>query len=506
MPDLVLILGWAGGILGTYLLLFWLAAWWARRTPNDIDDVVVGVLQWPVLLLVILSAILNLTGNSDLSGSAKNTVSTVGNILRIGVTTWGVWRMTRDTILYYGRELAKRSEASFDDVLIPVLDVLAPVVVIGVGAILMLRLLGADISTVVLTTGGAALVIGLALRDTLGNILSGLVLLIDTPFRFGDLIIWDGIVCQIKRIGLRVTTLYNTEEHSDIYVPNSVLAQSKLTNLTRPSPDLRVPIEVSLPGDMRVEQAEGLLRETADANPYTLGYLPSKLVAIQRALAFAPPKSELQQELRWGLLALRRERQLDRQVARIMTMLDRLLLVIRGAEKGGFSEEEHVAIAAELDILDRSDEPMKKAMRLWATARTRDPHLRAYSEERARLMSDAESRIQALDRHLQELRTHLKRLGLYDMQRLDDLVVEFRDWLPCMFKPITPAWKYPSFSLKCAGTGQTTLQLVVYVDDIHLEGFLRRQRAIAALSQAATAALIHAQIPDEGTVRVTPAT
>ncbi len=52
MPDIYLMFTWAGAILGAYVLLFWILAWWARRTPNDIDDVVVGVLQWPVLLFL----------------------------------------------------------------------------------------------------------------------------------------------------------------------------------------------------------------------------------------------------------------------------------------------------------------------------------------------------------------------------------------------------------------------------------------------------------------------
>ncbi len=40
---------------------------------------------------------------------------------------------------------------------------LAPVVIVGTGAILMLRMIGADLSTVVLTTGASALIVGLAL-------------------------------------------------------------------------------------------------------------------------------------------------------------------------------------------------------------------------------------------------------------------------------------------------------------------------------------------------------
>lgn len=489
MPEFSVILAWAGAIVGAYVLFFWVLAWWARRTPNDIDDVVVGVLQWPVMVFLFLTAVIALTNRSALTDAVKDPVTSAANILRIGVVTWAVWRLTRDTILYYGRRLAQRSEASFDDVLIPVLDVLAPVVIVGVAAILMLRLLGADISTVVLTTGGAAVVVGLALRDTLGNILGGLVLLIDTPFRFGDLIVWDGVVCQIKRIGLRVTTLYSTADHSDVYVPNSVLSSSKLANLTRPSPDLRVSIPVKVPDGLDTGRARALLYELADANPYVLGDLPRKLASMKKALESLDPASDAARQLKWGLSALRRERQLDTRLARITALLDRLLAIIRSAEKGGLSAEERALIAGELATLDDYDEQVKKGMRLWAQARTRDPQLRRFPEDRERLLSDAESRVHALEHHLEDLRDHLHSPNLYEMQRLDDMVVEFRDWLPVLFKTVTPAWKHPFVGLPEGGACDMTLYLTVYVDDIHLEGFLRRPRVITALSEAATAHL-----------------
>ncbi|MGB9593390.1 MAG: mechanosensitive ion channel family protein [Anaerolineae bacterium] len=489
MLDWGLVLSWLGAIAGAAILLFGLLAWWARRTPNDIDDVVVGVLQWPVVLLLGLTAIISITHRSALSDGTQSTVDTAANVLRIGITTWGIWRLTRDTVLYYGRRLAERSEASFDDVLVPVLDVLAPVVIGGVGAILMLRLLGADISTVVLTTGGAALIVGLALRDTLGNILGGLTLLIDTPFRFGDLIIWDGTVCQIRRIGLRVTTLYNTEEHCDIYVPNSVLGATKITNLTRPSPDLRVTLEVAVPDDVPLERAEAILREVADANPYILGDLQAKLGAMRRALADCDPKSPRGRELRWGISALRRERQLDLRQARMMALLDRLVAVIRGAEKGGLSADEKAAIAGEMDGLDAYDEQLKAAMRAWARARTQDPQLRRFPADRARLLDDAESRIRALGRHTDGLRHHLRNPSLYEAQRLDDIVAAFREWLPVSFKPVTPAWKCPLVALRRASAAGRLLHLSMYVDDIHLEGFLRRPRAVTAVSEAVVARL-----------------
>uniref|UniRef100_UPI001930DD9C mechanosensitive ion channel domain-containing protein n=1 Tax=Kamptonema formosum TaxID=331992 RepID=UPI001930DD9C len=60
--------------------------------------------------------------------------------------------------------------------------------------------LGFDLSGLLVTIGGAAFVLGFALKDILANFFSGLVLLIDTPFSFGDVVaLSDGSRAVIKK-------------------------------------------------------------------------------------------------------------------------------------------------------------------------------------------------------------------------------------------------------------------------------------------------------------------
>ncbi len=498
MPHLGLVLVWLAAILGAYLVLFWLAPRWARRTADDVDDVVVGVLQKPLLFIICLWAVINLAGHADLAVSLRAAIQRAANLSLIAAITWTVWRLVRDTVLYYGRSLARRTEANFDDVLFPVLEVLAPVVILGTGAILMLRLLGADIGTVVLTTAGSAVIVALALGDMIKNVLGGLILLIDTPFRFGDLIIWDGVVCQIRRIGLRVTTLYNTEDHSEIFLPNSLLAASKLTNITRPSPDLRMSIDLSLADAARIPQARAALLELADSNPYVLGDVSRKLEAMKRALTALDPASDRARELQWGIIALRHEQQLDRQLAEVSRILQNLLATIRQAERGGLTAAETAAISAQLDTLEACDDRLQAAIRLWARARAIDPQLQRYPHDGQRLLSEADSHLLAYQHRLAELRRHLKNPGLFQAQRLDDLVAELQEWLPRNFKLITPAWKHPFMATTGAGAHGAALRLYVYVDDIHLERFVRRQRVITALREDAAALLRAIDSPPQG--------
>lgn len=475
---------WLAGIAGAYVLLFWVAAWCVRRTPYDVDDVVVGVLQWPAVLGLTLWAAIDLCGRSELPAGVQGAIRTAAGVLLVAVGTWTFWRLVRDTVLYYGGRLARRTEANFDDVLFPVLDVMAPVVIVVTGAVLMLRLLGADLSTIVVTAGGAALFVGLSLGDTLKNILGGLMLLIDTPFRFGDLIVVDGAVCQIRQIGLRVTTLYNTESHADVFLPNSTLATIKLTNLTRPSPDLRVRIELPIADASRIARGRDLVLALAQANPYVLGNTLSKVEAMKRALADAEPGSARARELEWGIMALGREHELDGYLAEVGQSLAAVLDGVRQAERSGLSREELRYLRAELDAMSAYPDKLVQAMRAWAQARAADPQLEAYPEDRARLLSDAEARLAALDRRLMDLRKQMQSPDLYQAQRLDDLVVELKEWLPRSFKQITPTWKHPLVQAAHVNLKGITLQLFIYIDDIHLEGFTRQTRVMDDLFTA----------------------
>ena len=83
----------------------------------------------------------------------------------------------------------------------------------------------------VLTTA----VIGLALQETLGNIMAGLALQLERDFDIGDWIkIDDKITGRIREVRWRATTLM-TKNGDLIIVPNGLVARAVLTNFSRPN-------------------------------------------------------------------------------------------------------------------------------------------------------------------------------------------------------------------------------------------------------------------------------
>jgi small-conductance mechanosensitive channel len=89
------------------------------------------------------------------------------------------------------------------------------------------------ISAVLATSGVLAIVLGLALQNTLADVFSGLAINIERPFAAGDWITMsDDVEGQIIEINWRATRL-KTSSNDIVIIPNSVIAKAVVTNHRR---------------------------------------------------------------------------------------------------------------------------------------------------------------------------------------------------------------------------------------------------------------------------------
>lgn len=101
--------------------------------------------------------------------------------------------------------------------------------------LLTIRLVfGVELTGLLVTSTVASAIIGLALQDTLGNLISGISLQIETPFSADDWVEIDGIEGIIVRQNWRTLTLLTREDHR-VMLTNSTVAKSKIINYSRPT-------------------------------------------------------------------------------------------------------------------------------------------------------------------------------------------------------------------------------------------------------------------------------
>tara|TARA_Y100000817_G_C16719972_1_gene483158 strand:- start:219 stop:821 length:603 start_codon:yes stop_codon:yes gene_type:complete len=87
-----------------------------------------------------------------------------------------------------------------------------------------------DVTAWIASAGIISVVIGLAAKDTLGNLFAGIFIMADSPYKEGDYINLDtGERGYVRHIGTRSTRIL-TRDDIEITIPNSVIATSKIIN------------------------------------------------------------------------------------------------------------------------------------------------------------------------------------------------------------------------------------------------------------------------------------
>ncbi len=125
------------------------------------------------------------------------------------------------------------------------------------------------------TTAVGAVVIGLALQDTLGNLFAGLAIQIEKPFRVGDWVTIGGQDGVVSEITWRATKM-RTKAGNFVVVPNSVLAKDTITNYCEPSRALRLQVEVGASYDVPPNVVKAVIREALEQAPGILHDRPSE--------------------------------------------------------------------------------------------------------------------------------------------------------------------------------------------------------------------------------------
>jgi len=124
-----------------------------------------------------------------------------------------------------------------------------------------------DVKGLLAVLGITSLAFALAAQDTLSNMISGFVLMIDRPFRIGDRVkLSTGEIGDVYEIGLR-STKFLTFDNSLIIVPNAELGKSKVTNFSYPNSRLGTKIEVEVALDSDVSKVKNVLLELAQNQP-----------------------------------------------------------------------------------------------------------------------------------------------------------------------------------------------------------------------------------------------
>ena len=145
-------------------------------------------------------------------------------------------------------------------------------------ALIILDLFGINTASILTVLGAAGLAVGLAMKDSLSNIASGLMLLFLRPYKSGEYIDCGSVNGTIKEIGL-FTTVLMTVDGVYISAPNSVIFGHPIKNFSR-NPLRRADITVGIAyGDSLACAVETLKKLMLDSDLIMKEPAPEVLVA-----------------------------------------------------------------------------------------------------------------------------------------------------------------------------------------------------------------------------------
>jgi small-conductance mechanosensitive channel len=139
--------------------------------------------------------------------------------------------------------------------------------VIATGVTLALQMVGVNLAALFAAGAIFAVGIGFAMQNIAQNFVSGLILMVERAIKPGDIVQVEGRVVRVERIGIR-STVVRTRDQEDLIVPNNILAQTTVANLTFLDPMMRIrcPVGVSYGSDM--ELVHQTLQEAVAEVPY----------------------------------------------------------------------------------------------------------------------------------------------------------------------------------------------------------------------------------------------
>lgn len=145
------------------------------------------------------------------------------------------------------------------------LDALLKYLLYFILIVIILTLFGVTAASVVALVGSAGLTLGLALQGSLSNFAGGVLILLLKPFKVGDYIREDthGNEGTVEEISIFYTRLM-TAEHNTIVIPNGMLANSSLTNITY-SDIRRIHLEVGIAYEADLKLAKEVIQKQAEA-------------------------------------------------------------------------------------------------------------------------------------------------------------------------------------------------------------------------------------------------
>jgi MscS family membrane protein len=240
-----------------------------KRLHSEADDQLIkdavralGLFAGAIVWLIMVRAL-------ALSGALREIAVAAVGVYAVFTGTLTGWRFTdlaADVLLH----VAKRTEAKYDDILVPLLRKTLKVFIIAFGIVYGAQNLKVNIVPLVTGLGIGGLAFAFAAKDTIENFFGSIAVILDRPFEVGDWVVIEDVEGTVEELGFRSTRI-RTFYNSQVTIPNSTLVRASVDNYGRRSYrrwKTYIGVQYDTPPEKLLAFTEGI-RELVRRHPYT---------------------------------------------------------------------------------------------------------------------------------------------------------------------------------------------------------------------------------------------
>jgi MscS family membrane protein len=258
-----LLIAFLGYVLGSWIL-YGILGRVVARTQNEFDNEIYKLvrsdLRWLIVVFTLRFATMRLI---FLNSGIKSFLNDVYFIFILLLLIRIAWKLIdfgeawyREKSIQIGNETQLGPAISWIAHVLKVIAVLSAIVI-------LLAHYGIDVFGFAAALGLTGFAVSLAAKDTIADVIAGMIIIVDQPFRVGDRIeiqsenTWG----DVSDIGLR-TTRIRTRDNRMVIVPNSIIGKNQVINYTFPDPRYRIQTHVSIGYGTDVKRVRDILVDT----------------------------------------------------------------------------------------------------------------------------------------------------------------------------------------------------------------------------------------------------
>jgi MscS family membrane protein len=255
-------------ILLGYVLASWIVKevlrWLVRRTATDFDDrfleAINRELRWIVTLITAEYATKRL---QFMSVGLKTIINDIYFILLATIIFLILWKLIDFVVEWYTVTRVGADDAEKAKTIKILVKRTGQIFLVLGYAMFVLDHFGINFTVALAALGVGGLALSFAAQDTLGDAISGIVIMIDQPFRIGDRIEIQGLGTwgDVVDVGIRTTKIH-TRDNRLVIVPNSTIGNNQVVNYTYPDPQYRVQMDIGIRYGQDIEEVRGIIMTT----------------------------------------------------------------------------------------------------------------------------------------------------------------------------------------------------------------------------------------------------